>query len=530
MKLLEKTIGACFQERVAKTPDGMAVAYRDTAYTWKESDQISDRIALELLGDGIGKGSHMGIWSVNSPNWYFTFLALVKIGAIPVLINTCYKEKELTQILSYADVEYLFYGEEFRQVRYEEVIRRLNRRELPLFKQALSIGAAEEERRRTFLEQPLTEEERRLLGDAKAQVLPGDTAAMLFTSGTTRAPKGVLLTHRSLINNAYEITRQMKWNEEDRMCVAVPLFHCFGVTASVLASIHAGCPMHLMKYYKTKEALEQTSKYRCTILSGVPTMFLAMLYNEERDAYDLSSIRSGIIAGSAISAGEYLKICKTFHFDHLQSSYGQTESSPAITISGYDDSLELKAATAGRKLPGVELRIRDLETGESVPTGVSGEIQSRGYHIMQGYYKMPEQTREALDEDGWLSTGDVGFLDEEGCLHVTGRLKEMIIRGGENISPLEIESVIQEFPGVAQVKVLGIEAKVLQEEIAACIIPKKKSSIDTGELTEFLKERLACYKVPRYILCFEEFPTNASGKIILPELKKQVKEQLQIKQ
>lgn len=531
MGLVSKTIGTCLHERAAATPDLQGVGYRDYWYSWKDADEISDFLAVRYLKMGIGKGSHAAIWSVNSPNLVFCFFALNKIGAVSIMINTCYKEKEMEDILRDNDIEYLFYGYGCKHVCYQDVLDRVPLNELPKFRKAMELEEDPQDKwyQRKNYPAVLSPEDRALLTEAESRVKPEDTACILFTSGTTSKPKGVMLSHYSLINNSAEIARKMHWNSSDKICVSVPMFHCFGITAGILACINSGASAHLLKYYKTVEVLSQIQKYKCTILNGVPTMYLAMLRNKFRPEYDISSLNSGVIAGSPILPAEYMEICRELELPHLQVSYGQTESSPCVTISAYEDTLERKSVTSGAVIDDIELEICDNATGKVLEAGQTGEIITRGYHVMQGYYKRPEETIKAIDENGWLHTGDLGYLDEDGYLHVTGRIKDMIIRGGENISPAEIENCIISMPEVSEVKVVGIPAEVLQEEIVACVIPKEGMTLDEEKVTAYVKERLSDYKVPKYVLTFQEFPINASGKVLTKDLKQQVADRLKVK-
>lgn len=526
--LISKTIGECLNERAKTTPNLCGLSYRDYSYSWREVDEISDFIALDFLKLGIKKGSHVAIWSVNNPNWVLSYFALVKIGAVAILVNTCYKEAELVQILEYADVEFILCGRSCKNTNYDEILKNINTSRLPKLKKILYLEKNQEIKWYMRGDYPLymNDEEKEILLKAKGNVSIDDTASIMFTSGTTKMPKGVKLSHYSLINNSLELTRQMKWTSEDKMCIAVPLFHCFGITAGILSGVHSGACLHLLKYYKTLEVLEQIEKYKCTVLNGVPTMFMALVRNTKLRNYDLSYIKSGIVAGSAIHPEEYINICQCLKIRHLQTSYGQTETSPCISISDYEDSMVVKANTAGKCIDNVELKIWNKEQNREALENEIGEILTRGYHVMQGYYNMQEETKSTIDTEGWLHTGDLGFLDFNGYLHVTGRIKEMIIRGGENISPLEIEHWIRKLNCVEQVKVIGVQAEVLQEEIAACIIPKQGMNLDEDEVKSFVAENLADYKVPKYILIFDEFPLTSSGKIQLGELRRQIEKRI----
>lgn len=526
--LISKTIGECLNERAKITPNLKGLSYRDYSYSWKEVDEISDFLALDFLKLGMTKGTHVAIWSVNNPNWVLSYFALVKIGAVATLINTCYKETELVQILQYADVEFILCGKSCKNTNYNEILKNIDTSRLTKLRQVLYLEKNQEVKWYMRGDYPLhmTNEEKELLQSAKSNVSVNDTASIMFTSGTTKMPKGVKLSHYSLVNNSLELTRNMKWTKEDKMCIAVPLFHCFGITAGILSGVHSGACLHLLKYYKTLEVLEQIEKYKCTVLNGVPTMFMALVRNVKLRSYDLSSIKSGIVAGSAIHPEEYINICESLDIKYLQTSYGQTETSPCISISEYEDSMTIKANTAGKCIDNVELKIWNRERNLEAAENEVGEILTRGYHVMQGYYNMQEETENTIDKEGWLHTGDLGFLDCNGYLHVTGRIKEMIIRGGENISPIEIEHWIGKLNCIEQVKVIGVQAEVLQEEIAACIISKQGMDLNEDEIKSFIAKNLADYKVPKYILNFDEFPLTSSGKVQLGELRKQVEKRI----
>lgn len=507
-----KTIGVCLRERAEHTPNRIGLSCREARYTWGEMDRISDYLAARCLRQGMRRGEHAAIWGVNSPEWVLNYYALVKIGVIPVLINTCFKAEELEGVLLDQDVSFLLYGSGCKGVSYGTILETIDWEFLPRVRTLLSMETVEEE------DWYHAEDWTARLVQAGSLVRPEDTASILFTSGTTTRPKGVMLSHHNLVTNSGELAKQMRWDETDIFCLSVPLFHCFGITGGILAGLHAGAQIHLLKYYKTIEVLEQIDQFRCTVLNGVPTMFLAIMRNERRGCYDLTSLKSGIIAGSPVLASEYLDICRNLEIDHLQISYGQTESSPCITISPYEETVLEKAGSAGKRIPGIELGIRNRKD-QMASFGEEGEIITRGYHVMQGYYKRPEETAKTIDSDGWLHTGDQGFLDEEGNLHITGRIRDMIIRGGENISPVEIESCILKMEQVEAVKVVGIPAAVLQEEIAACIIPVKGARIEEEAVRDFVKARLSDYKVPRYVITCGEFPLNESGKIKTNELR-----------
>jgi fatty-acyl-CoA synthase len=317
-----------------------------------------------------------------------------------------------------------------------------------------------------------------------------------------------MLSHYSVVNNAAALVEALHINENDKICVTVPLFHTFGITADMLVSLHSLCPMCIMEYFSLTNIFQWLEEGKCTVLNGVPSMFLGMLENSFRKDFDISSIKKGIIAGSPISIAEYNRICEGFKIDKLLMSYGQTETSPCVSISDYDEPIEAKADNAGKIIENVEVRIQD------------GEIQTRGYHVMQGYYELPEENAKVFTPDGWLKTGDAGFLDSQGRLHITGRLTEIIIRGGENISPREIESYIAECENIKQVKVTSIATPVIQEEIVACIITKDGKEMKPEVIQDYVGNYLAAYKVPKYVLTFDNFPLTTNGKIDLGAIKR----------
>ena len=514
VELIRHTINSFLNERVKKTPDKIAIVFEDDSYTWVELDQISDGIALALLKSGVKKGTHVGIWSLNSPLFLLHYLALAKIGAVTVLINTRCHQSELEDLLVYADVNTLYYGEDTNQLKFSEMIAQLDRKRLSLMKKTVALGKNKNDIPEQYKKKIVDNDDLALLCNAKKNVRPEDVLGILFTSGTTSAAKGVMLSHFATINIAIETATQMHWTEADKSCLGIPLFHCFGLSSGFMAGIYAGIQIYLLESHKTIRVLKCVEQNQCTIFNGVPTMFMAMIKHPKFETYNLSSLNSGIIAGSYVNTNDYLSICEKLKMEKLQQSYGQTEASPSITFSDYDDTILDKSRSVGKVIPHVELKI--LASNQN-------EICIKGYNTMLGYYKLEAETKKAIDPEGWLHTGDLGYLDAHGNLCITGRLKEMIVRGGENISPYEIENHIKNFPYVADVKVIGIEAEVLQEEIAACIVTDGRKKLNETEMREFLSQHLAAYKIPKYFIFLKKFPLNASGKIILSELKNQIK-------
>jgi len=524
LKQFGKTIGACMAERVKQTPNQIAVCFQDEKITWKELDELSDWLVLRFHSFGMKKGSRAAIWCTNGLQWVIVYLGLQKIGALTILINPGYREEELYRTLSYAEVEYLFYGDSYKDVSLPKILSKIDLKQNPRLKQTIPIEAPEAV---AFMHEnaaKMTEEDRHTVGKLRELVQPEDIACMLFTSGTTAAPKGVLLCHDGLTRDATATAKAMHWKQSDKVCVVVPLFHCFGMTSCLLASLITGHCLCLMKNYRTVNALETIQKHGCTVLNGVPSMFLAMIRNDKLKEYDFSSLESGIIAGSAITPEQYRLICETLNLEKLQMSYGQTETSPGVTFSHYEDTVEEKCDNVGYLIDGIEACIWDGSGKQYIITDnqgidIRGEIGVRGFLVMKGYYHLPKETSAVLQEDGWLHTGDIGYFDKQMRLHIVGRAKDMIIRGGENISPAEIEDCIGQLPEVKEVKVVGVPHPVLQEEIAAVIVLHSGCVLEPQDIKEYVSSHLATYKVPSYVAFREELPVNSSGKIKTGELK-----------
>lgn len=516
MELMSKTIGQCLKEQMKTNGEAIAMEAQECSWSFQQLDRITDRMILKLEKMGITYGTHVGIWSVNTPVWVALFLALVKMGAVPVLVNTCYKSEELKGVLDYADVEILFYGTRYKTLVYKDMIEEMKKDTLKVLRY-VSMDSFDD----LTDNGGLSAEEWEMSDKAISRVRAEAPACMIFTSGTTSQPKGVMLSHYNLINNSAAMVERMRWTSEDKMCITVPLFHCFGITSGIVACILGGISMYLIPYFKTANVWEAIQNANCTILNGVPSMFLALIRKKEYDGLTAKTLKSGIIAGSPVTKDEFLEICERFPDMYLQPAYGQTETSPCVTLTDWNQTNEEKAVSAGTPLEHVMVRIVDSVSNKVLGVNECGEIQVRGYNVMLGYYNLPTETEKTILPDGWLRTGDLGYIDENGELHITGRLKEIIIRAGENISPLEIEMVIRRISWVADIKVIGIPAEVKQEEIAACIIPKDGYHVRADEVREVVGAALAHYKVPEFVLEFEEFPFNASGKIHTNVLKKQ---------
>jgi fatty-acyl-CoA synthase len=493
------------RRRAAENPAGTAYWFDQAVYTWGEVDRISDGLALSLSEGGIGKGDMVCLWGLNTIAWLLHFYALQKIGAVAVLLNYSYKTEEAACALDQAGASCLLFGEGKDGLDYAAAAETL-RAQLPSLTDCRNMEAALRALPAATGKPPPIPED------------PEDTACVIYTSGTTTRPRAALLSHRSLLENARVVVERLGWTREDRILQCMPLFHCSGLTAGVLLGLQVGAPMALLRSFQSVPVMEQIQRYRCTGFNVVPTMILFLMGHPERDRYDLSSLRSGIVAGAGLSPEKYRAVAAAFPSYRLLPAYGQTETAPLVSMAEHSDSPEQRACTVGRALPGIEIRIAGHETDQELPAGKLGEIQVRGFCIMKGYYRQPEATAKKFTPAGWLRTGDLGFLDREGFLHFAGRMGDIIIRGGENIAPQEIEHCIEQFsPDITGVKVIGMEEELLQEEVAALIVAK--TPIDNGALRAFVGKHLASYKVPRYVFQIPALPLTASGKPDQPKLK-----------
>lgn len=529
MLFTEDTIGDFLEKMVEKNPDQEFMVYpdRDLRFTYKQFDDRVNMLAKGLLSIGITKGDHVGIWALNVPDWITFLFACAKIGAVLVTVNTAYKSHELDYVLKQSDMKALAITEGFRDVNYLKVLYELvpelktsNRgnlksKEYPFLKSVIYIGP--EKHRGLYNTNELLllgkhTDDKELL-EIKNTFDSDDVVCMQYTSGTTGFPKGVMLTHKNIINNGYYIGENLKYTEKDRLCLPVPMFHCFGVTLGLMAMYTHGGTLVMLEQFDPLMVLAAVQKEKCTALYGVPTMFIAEYTHPMFDMFDLSSLRTGIMAGSTCPIEAMKKVVNDMNMTEITSVYGLTEGSPGFTQTSVDDPLELRVKTVGRKLPNCEIKVVDPETGKTVGPGEVGEICSRGYNVMKGYYKMPDKTAEAIDEDGWLHSGDLVTMDENGYFTVVGRIKDMIIRGGENIYPREIEEFYYTMPGIKDVQVIGIPDDKYGEIVGAFIILDEDADLTEEDVRDYGIERIARYKVPKHVFFVDEFPLTASGKI-----------------
>ncbi len=523
------TLGELVDQITEAYPDTEALVYPDRGlrYTYKEFREACNQIAKGLMKLGVKKGDSTAIWATNVPEWVITQFGSPRMGAVLVTVNTNYKLFELEYLMKQSDSTTLILIEGTKSSDYVGMVYELCpelrncqpgelvSERLPFLKNVILIGDKKLPGMFTWNEvmkmaEEVTDEE---LEDVMASLKPDDVINMMYTSGTTGFPKGVMLTHRNLILNGLGIGDSMKLTEQDRLCIPVPFFHCFGCVLGTMASVTHGTTMVPVESFDARQVLWTIEKERCTGVHGVPTMFIMELEIMEKEKFDTSSLRTGIMAGSPCPIEVMKKVVDIMSANDIVITYGQTESSPGITNTTTDDPLELRVSTVGRVLPDVEMKIVDPETGKEVGPHTQGEICARGYNIMKGYYKMPEATAVAIDKDGWLHTGDLGTVDENGYLKITGRLKDMIIRGGENIYPREIEEFLYTHPDVKDVQVVGVPSVKYGEEVMAYIQLKKGCELTEEGVKKFCEGQIARYKIPRYVAFVENYPITASGKI-----------------
>ncbi|VBB09220.1 amp-dependent synthetase/ligase [Lucifera butyrica] len=539
------TIGELIDYMARENPDTEALVYPDLnlRYTYEKFRRVCNQLAKGLLKLGVQKGEHIAIWATNVPQWVITQFGSAKMGAVLVTVNTNYKIFELEYLLKQSDSTTLLLINGTKNSDYLSMIYELcpelndcrpgelKSIRLPFLKNVIFIGDEHHSGMFTWndlieMGREVTDEELMIRQNA---LTPDEVVNMQYTSGTTGFPKGVMLTHHNLIGNACSLAECLNFTYLDRLCIPVPFFHCFGCVLGTMTCLVAGATMVPVTVFNPEKVLETIEKERCTAVHGVPTMFIMELEAMEKAQYDTSSLRTGIMAGSPCPIEVMRKVVDKMGMREITITYGQTEASPGITMTRTDDPLELRVATVGRALPNVEVKIVDPETGREVPRGMQGELCSRGYNTMKGYYKLPEATAAAIDQDGWLHTGDLAIMDENGYCRITGRLKDMIIRGGENIYPREIEEFLYTHPKIKDVQVVGVPSEKYGEEVMAFIQLKPGQPVTAEEIQEYCRNKIARYKIPRYIEFIENYPTTASGKIQKYKLREQVLEILGLK-
>lgn len=534
-KVQDLTLGALLELRSQEYPHNEAAVFPDAGVRWtyREFYASCRKIAKALMAMGINKGDHIAVWSTNRPEWLQLQFATGMIGAVLVTVNTNYKQFELEYLLRQADIKVLILMEQFKDSNYVETIYSLvpelehspigliHSPILPKLEQIVFLGQKEFPgflRWDNLLAKSaeITDEE---LLQRQCELGPDDVINIQYTSGTTGFPKGAMLSHRNIITNGFYIGEKMKLTSWDRLCIPVPFFHCFGCVLGNLAAVTHGSTIVALDHFSPRRTLEVLEAEHCSAIHGVPTMFITMLEHPNFGKHNLSSLRTGIMAGSTCPEEVMRQVIERMGAREITIAYGQTESSPVITMTDTDDELTQRVSTVGRIMPEVEVKIIDPETKNPVKPGVVGELCTRGYHVMKGYYNDPEATCSVIDSEGWLHTGDQAVQDEAGYFQIVGRLKDMIIRGGENIYPREIEEYLHKHPKISEAQVIGVESDIYGEEVFAFV--KLKAGVEAAreEILEFLRKRISRHKVPRYLHFCTEFPATASGKIQKYKLK-----------
>ena len=526
--MIDLTIGELLEKVAAVYPDQPAIRYTtlDYARTYREFLCDIDQAAAALLAAGVHKGDHVAVWATNHPQWILTFFAAARIGAILVTVNTSYKIHEAEYLLRQSDSQVLVMMDGYKDADYVAIINeicpelknsqpgQLRSKRLPLLHTVINFTSGQPG---CFTWAEFMDMAARIpagrVAEAGRELHRDEVINMQYTSGTTGFPKGVMLTHYNILNNGKSIGDCMNFSTADRLLIPVPFFHCFGMVLAVLAAVTHATTMIPLEYFQAGQALEAITREKCTAMHGVPTMFIAVLEHPEFAKADFSHMRTGIMAGSPCPVKVMQDVVSKMNASEITIVFGQTESSPGCTQSRSDDPIEVKVGTVGRALPGVECRVVDPASNQELPNGQAGEFVARGYNIMKGYYKMPEATAAAIDSEGWLHTGDLAVRDDNGNYRITGRIKDMIIRGGENIYPKEIEDFLYTHPDVKDVQVVGVPDKTYGEAVLAVVIRRDGAQVDEKALQEFVRSHMAKHKTPKYIRFVDSFPMTGSGKI-----------------
>jgi fatty-acyl-CoA synthase len=517
--LSNETIGALLAAVIARQPDSPALVARhqDIRLTYAELGHEVERVACSLLALGIGKGDRVGIWAPNCAEWTYVQFAAASAGAILVNVNPAYRAQEMAYAVSQSGVRFLVTAPSFKASDYIERIAEV-RSELSTLERVVVIGE-----RRTGAEGDLTWDEFLAAGEAidpaavrerEEDLDCHDPINIQYTSGTTGNPKGATLTHHNILNNAKMIADTLGYTNEDRVCIPVPLYHCFGMGVGNLGCVVSGATMiYPAPSFEPRATLEAIAEERCTSIYGVPTMFIAQLEHPEFHKFDLISLRTGIMAGAPCPIETMRRVISDMHAQKVCIAYGMTETSPVSFITRPTDSIERRVSTVGTVAPDVEAKVVDTATGATLPVGQPGEVCTRGYLVMRGYWQDPEATAGAVDAEGWMHTGDLGVMDEHGYLNIVGRSKDMVIRGGENVYPVEIEDVLFQHPAVASAQVIGVPDKRMGEELMAWVVLREGAAASEDDMRDFCRQHLAHFKVPRYVKFVPEYPLTVTGKV-----------------
>lgn len=529
MELLDITLGGILEKYATETPDHDFLVYPDRGlrFSYKEFDERVNALAKGLLDIGVTRDSKVGVWAKNVPDWLTIMFAAAKIGAVLVTVNTNYKTAELEYIMKDADIHTMCLVNGYRDSDYVQMVYDLvpelktavrGQLSTPRFPELRNVVYIGQEKQRGMYNTPElimmgTHTDDAELNRIKAGIDTHDVVNMQYTSGTTGFPKGVMLTHHNILNNGLTIGDCMHYTAADKVLVTVPLFHCFGTVLAMCAVVTHGATMVMVEDFDPLKVLAGVHKERCTALYGVPTMFIAELNHPMFDMFDLSSLRTGIMAGAPCPIETLKQVMEKMYCKDIIVVYGLTESSPGMTATRVTDPAEIRAVSVGKALPFVDVKVLDPVTNEECEPGVIGEMCCKGYNLMKGYYKNPKATAEIIDENGYLHSGDLGIMDENGYFRITGRIKEMIIRGGENIYPREIENFLYNMPEIEAVEVAGIPSPKYGEQVGAFIKVKKEMQLTEEDVLLYCRGQIARYKIPKYIFFVDEYPMTASGKI-----------------
>jgi fatty-acyl-CoA synthase len=522
--LLGETIGANLERTVARVPEseGLVSCHQGLRLTWAELNSAVDRLARGLLGFGLEQGDRLGVWSPNRGEWALTQYATAKLGVILVNINPAYRTSELEFALRQSGCRVLVAAPEFKGADYRAMVEEV-RDGLPALEQVVFLDSPEWDALAAGERGPDEGE----LRSRMEQLDFDDPINIQYTSGTTGRPKGATLTHHNILNNALLLAGTLGYTEADRVCIPVPLYHCFGMVIGNLACTLSGaCIVYPAAAFDPLATLDAMATERCTSVYGVPTMFIAELDHPSFSEFDLSSLRTGIMAGSPCPIEVMRRVGSEMGIEEMTIAFGMTETSPASTMVRPDDTLEHRCETVGQAMPHTEIKIVDPVSERTVARGESGEFRTRGYLVMSGYWDEPERTAEAIDTAGWMHTGDLATMDEDGYVRIVGRIKDMIIRGGENVYPREIEEFLYGHPAVADVQVVGVPDERLGEEVMAWVIAREGATVEEDELREYCRGKIARYKIPRYVASCSEFPMTVTGKIQKHKLREQAIETL----
>jgi fatty-acyl-CoA synthase len=502
--LWELTIGQVLDRAVERWGDCLALVscHQSRRYTWRELRDAADALARGLRSLGLGSGDRVGLWSTNCAEWVLVHMACARAGAVLVNVNPAYRTHELAFTLHKSRIKALFLWERDARADYASILDEARSQPAPDLEHIVFFGSSH------------WEELSRVPGELIADVCPGDVANIQYTSGTTGLPKGVMLTHRNQVNNGKLLAAGMRYTEQDRICVPLPMYHCFGCVIGTMSALASGAALVLPHWtFEPGATLRAVQAERATALYGVPAMFIAELGLPDFASYDLSTLRTGMMAGAPCPVEVMKRVIGEMHCPELTIGYGQTESTPVVTMSSTHDPVEVRVSTIGKALPNTEMKIASVLDGETVALGEQGEVCARGYMVMKGYDGEPEATARAIDPEGWLHTGDLGIMRADGYIHLTGRAKDLIIRGGENVYPREVEDFLYQHPKIAEVQVVGIPDERLGEIVVAWVRLKPGEVSNEEEIRRFCQGKIAYFKIPCFVRLVEQFPMTVTGKI-----------------